>query len=70
MQYNISPEKLVKGNRQDVNIDRLFEKKCDLSYCKQTDTCVTPNGVLFFSDKQGMFPELMETKSVKSGRKR
>jgi len=61
MQYNISPEKLVKGNRQDVNIDRLLDKKCDLSYCKQTDTCVAPNGVLFSRDKQGMFPELMET---------
>ena len=61
MQYNISPEKLVKGNRQDVTIDRLLDKKCDLSYCKQTDTSVTPNGVLFSRDKQGMFPELMET---------
>ena len=61
MQYNISPEKLVRGNRQDVSIDRLLNKQCDLSYCKQTDTCVAPNGVLFSRDKQGMFPELMET---------
>ena len=61
MQYNISPEKLVRGNRQDVSIERLLDKQCDLSYCKQTDTCVAPNGVLFSRDKQGMFPELMET---------
>ena len=54
-------EKLVRGNRQDVSIDRLLNKQCDLSYCKQTDTCVAINGVLFSRDKQGMFPELMET---------
>jgi DNA polymerase elongation subunit (family B) len=61
MQYNISPEKLVRGHREEVSIDRLLNKECDLSYCKQTNTTVAPNGVLFSRDKQGMFPELMET---------
>ncbi len=61
MQYNISPEKMLKGNRQDVTVDRMLNKECDLSYCKQTNTTVAPNGVLFSRDKQGMFPELMET---------
>ena len=61
MQYNISPEKMLKGNRQDVTVDRMLSKECDLSYCKQTNTAVAPNGVLFSRDKQGMFPELMET---------
>ena len=61
MQYNISPEKMLKGNRQDVTVDRMLNKECDLSYCKQTNTAVAPNGVLFSRDKQGMFPELMET---------
>jgi DNA polymerase elongation subunit (family B) len=61
MQYNISPEKMVKGNRQDVTVDRMLNKQCDLSYCKQTNTTVAPNGVLFSRDKQGMFPELMQT---------
>ena len=61
MQYNISPEKMIKGNRQDVTVDRMLNKECDLSYCKQTNTAVAPNGVLFSRDKQGMFPELMET---------
>ena len=61
MQYNISPEKLVRGHREDVNVERLLNKECDLSYCKQTNTTVAPNGVLFSRDKQGMFPELMET---------
>ena len=61
MQYNISPEKLIKGERKDVSIERMLNKENDLSYCKQTNTTVTPNGVLFSRDKQGMFPELMET---------
>ncbi len=61
MQYNISPEKLIKGERKDVSIDRMLNKENDLSYCKQTNTTVTPNGVQFSRDKQGMFPELMET---------
>ncbi len=61
MQYNISPEKLIKGERKDVSIDRMLNKQNDLSYCKQTNTTVTPNGVQFSRDKQGMFPELMET---------
>ena len=52
---------MLKGNRQDVTVDRMLNKECDLSYCKQTNTAVAPNGVLFSRDKQGMFPELMET---------
>ena len=61
MQYNISPEKMVKGNRQDINVERMLTKQCDLSYCKQTNNTVTPNGVIYTKDKQGFLPELMET---------
>ena len=61
MQYNVRLKKMVKGNRQDVTVDRMLNKECDLSYCKQTNTTVLPNGVLFSRDKQGMFYELMET---------
>ena len=60
MQYNISPEKMVTGNRQDVNVKRMLDKECDLSYTKQQDLSVTPNGVMFKRDKQGFLPELME----------
>ena len=60
MQYNISPEKMVTGNRQDVNVKRMLNKECDLSYVKQKDLSVTPNGVMFKRDKQGFLPELME----------
>ena len=47
MQYNISPEKLVRGHREDVNVERLLNKECDLSYCKQTNTTVAPT--VFYS---------------------
>jgi len=61
MQYNISPEKIVPGHRETTNIQKLLDKQTDTSYCKQTNTSIAPNGVLFSRDKQGMFPELMET---------
>ena len=38
MQYNISPEKMVTGIRQDVNVERMLNKECDLSYVKQRTT--------------------------------
>ena len=60
MQFNISPEKMVKGKRLDVNIDRMLNKENDLSYVHQTNHTVCPNGVMFSRDKQGFLPELME----------
>tara|TARA_A100001011_G_scaffold35883_1_gene34195 strand:- start:8354 stop:10867 length:2514 start_codon:yes stop_codon:yes gene_type:complete len=60
MQFNISPEKMVKGNRQDVTIDRMLTKENDLSYVKQLGNTVCPNGVMFTRNKQGFLPELME----------
>ena len=42
MQYNISPEKMVKGYKEDVSIDRLLNKQCDLSYLKQQNNTVCP----------------------------
>ena len=60
MQYNISPEKLVKGNRQDVNIDRLCCRRNVIYRIANKPIHVSrPNGVLFSRDKQGMFPELI-----------
>ena len=47
MQFNISPEKMIKGNRQDVNVERMLNKECDLSYVHQTNNTVCPNGVMF-----------------------
>ena len=60
MQHNISPEKMVKEYKEDVSIDRLLNKQCDLSYLKQQNNTVCPNGTKFKRDRQGFLPELME----------
>tara|TARA_B100000900_G_scaffold412492_1_gene434412 strand:- start:350 stop:1855 length:1506 start_codon:yes stop_codon:yes gene_type:complete len=60
MQWNISPEKMIKGQKQDVTVDSMLSMKSDLSICKRLNTCVAPNGVMFSRDKQGFFPEIME----------
>jgi DNA polymerase elongation subunit (family B) len=60
MQWNISPEKMIKGQKQDVTVDSMLHMKSDLSICKKLNTCVAPNGVMFSRDKQGFFPEIME----------
>ena len=60
MQFNISPEKMIMGQRQDTSVKRLLNQECDLSYVYQCDNTVTPNGVMFKRDKQGFLPELME----------
>ncbi|SVC94509.1 uncharacterized protein METZ01_LOCUS347363, partial [marine metagenome] len=58
MQYNISPEKMIKADKLDVSVKTLLNKDCDLSELK--NTTVTPNGATFRKDKQGFLPELME----------
>ena len=60
MQYNISPEKMVKGYKEDVSIEKLLNKQCDLSYLKQQNNTVCPNGTKFTRGRQGFLPELME----------
>ena len=60
MQHNISPEKMVKEYKEDVTIEKLLNKECNLSYLKQQNNTVCPNGTKFKRDRQGFLPELME----------
>ena len=60
MQYNISPEKMIKGDIMTLNIDKLLNREHDLSELKKQNCTVTPNGVKFTRDLQGFLPELME----------
>ncbi len=60
MQYNISPEKMIKGDLMSLNIDKLLNREHDLSELKEQNCTVTPNGVKFTRDLQGFLPELME----------
>ena len=60
MQYNVSPEKMVKGDIMTLSIDKLLNREHDLSELKKQNNTVTPNGVKFSRDRQGFLPELME----------
>ena len=60
MQYNVSPEKMVKGDIMTLSIDKLLNREHDLSELKKQNVTVTPNGVKFSRDRQGFLPELME----------
>ena len=60
MQYNISPEKMIKGDLMTLNIDKLLDREHDLSELTEKNQTVTPNGVKFSRDRQGFLPELME----------
>ena len=60
MQYNVSPEKMIKGDIMTLSIDKLLNREHDLSELKKQNVTVTPNGVKFSRDRQGFLPELME----------
>ena len=60
MQYNVSPEKMIKGDLMTLNIDKLLNREHDLSELKEQNCTVTPNGVKFSRERQGFLPELME----------
>jgi DNA polymerase elongation subunit (family B) len=60
MQYNVSPEKMIKGDIMTLSIDKLLNREHDLSELKKQNNTVTPNGVKFSRDRQGFLPELME----------
>lgn len=55
MQYNMSPETLVKG-MVDVNVEGMLDRKYDLD----DDYAIAANGARFKRDKQGLFPEIVQ----------
>ena len=68
MQYNISPETLkgiYKQARKDsdghnVMVESMLNKEDDLTFLKETNMTMTPNGALYTREKQGFLPRLME----------
>lgn len=56
MQYAISPENFV-GERLDVSLEDLVNKKVDLSELKERNLTMTANGWLY-EKKEGIFPAL------------
>tara|TARA_B100000073_G_scaffold125221_1_gene102421 strand:- start:4095 stop:5885 length:1791 start_codon:yes stop_codon:yes gene_type:complete len=57
MQYNLSPETLLKSKHQDITVDDML-KGVKLNIPDRTT--MTPNGALFRTDKQGFLPAMME----------
>lgn len=57
MQYNISPETILKNKKANISIDHfLSDKPLPLI----DGYCLAPNGSYFKTDKQGFLPEIME----------
>jgi DNA polymerase elongation subunit (family B) len=51
---------MVRGDRMSANVQKMVNKEIDTSELYQKDYALTPKGVLYKRDKQGMLPELME----------
>ena len=60
MQYNISPETLVSMYPESGLVDALLDKEVDVTFLKEKNLTMTPNGSLYSRKKQGFLPALME----------
>ena len=59
MQYNISPETII-NSQSDLKIDKLLDKKYNLSKLKDNNIAIAANGTMYKTDKQGFLPEMLE----------
>ena len=57
MQYNLSPETLLKSKHQDITVDDMLK---GIKLNIPDKTTMTPNGALFRTDKKGFLPTMME----------
>ena len=60
MQYNISPETLLKMHPRDKMVEALLEGEIDTQFLKDQNMTMTPNGSLYTRKKQGFLPALTE----------
>ena len=59
MQYNLSPETMMPGGI-DVTVNSLLNKEHSLDSLREDKLCMTANGYRFKTDKQGIFPEIVQ----------
>src|SRR6056300_700414 len=59
MQYNISPETII-NSKTEVSIDKLLNKKYNLSKLKDNNITLAANGTMYKTDFQGFLPEIMQ----------
>ena len=62
MQYNISPETLVKNgvNYSDSKIAEFVDGTHNTDHLIEDNLTMTPNGAMFTKNKQGFLPEMMQ----------
>jgi DNA polymerase elongation subunit (family B) len=59
MQYNLSPETMMPGGI-DVTVNSLLNKEHSLDSLREDKLCMTANGYRFKTNKQGIFPEIVQ----------
>ena len=59
MQYNISPETIVNA-KNDLSIDKLLDKKYNLTKLKDKNITVAANGTMYKTNEQGFLPEIIQ----------
>jgi DNA polymerase elongation subunit (family B) len=59
MQYNLSPETMMPGGI-DVTVNSLLNKEHSLDSLREDNLCMTANGYRFKTNKQGIFPEIVQ----------
>lgn len=63
MNYNLSPETLVKESFPGISVDKLLKKEIDTS--QYPDYAICPNGAMYRRDKQGFIPAILQDMFVK-----
>jgi len=59
MQYNISPETIV-NSKSELNLDKLLDKKYNLSKLKNNNITIAANGTMYRNDKQGFLSAIIQ----------
>jgi len=54
---NISPETLIDRKHPNSDVEKMIQKKADLSYSE--DYCVAANGAMYSKEKVGFMPEIV-----------
>jgi DNA polymerase elongation subunit (family B) len=61
MQYNMSPETMATESKyRDIKVSELLEGTVDTSDLVENKFCMAANGVCYTTDKQGIFPEIVQ----------
>ena len=61
MQYNMSPETMATESKyRDIKVSELLEGSVDTSDLVESKLCMAANGVCYTTDKQGIFPEIVQ----------